>query len=160
MVGITYPIVQGRRSKKVLFLNEYSNVFYQNPQSELLKVWMVLRFVDSDIWQLNLYHKQKRDKKFLLCVFTLCFIRIHKVKSSENEWSLDLLTVIFDSWISVTNKKGPKRSYSWKVFICFFKIYQVKSSKYKWSINMLVVIFLRIVNKTLGYDRWERNRFN
>ena len=34
------------------------HVFYQNPQGE---VWMIFRFVDSDLWQMNLYHKHKRD---------------------------------------------------------------------------------------------------
>ena len=38
VVGITCSIDQGGWSKKFLFLNEYSNVFHQNPQSELLKV--------------------------------------------------------------------------------------------------------------------------
>ena len=35
------------------------HVLYQNPQGELSKVWMVFRFVDSDFWLLNLYHKDK-----------------------------------------------------------------------------------------------------
>ena len=35
------------------------HVLYQNPQGELFKVWMVFRFVDSDFWLLNLYHKVK-----------------------------------------------------------------------------------------------------
>ena len=37
---------QNTTGKKVLFLNEYSNVFYQNPQSELFKVCMAFRCVD------------------------------------------------------------------------------------------------------------------
>ena len=37
------------------------HVLYQNPQGELFKVWMIFRFVDSDLWQMNLYHKHKRD---------------------------------------------------------------------------------------------------
>ena len=41
------------------------HVFYQNPQGEIFREWMVFRFVDSDIWQLNLCHKQKRAKKVL-----------------------------------------------------------------------------------------------
>ena len=41
------------------------HVFYQNPQGEISKVWMVFRFVDSGIRQLNLCHKQKRDRKVL-----------------------------------------------------------------------------------------------
>ena len=49
VVGITCPIDQGGWSKKVLFLNEYSNVFYQNPQSELFKVCMAFRYVDRDL---------------------------------------------------------------------------------------------------------------
>ena len=74
----------------------------------------------------------------------MCFIKIHKVNSSKYEWSLDLLTVIFDCWIFITNTKGTQMFYSWKVFICFFKIYHVKSSNYEWSLNKLAVIF----------DRW------
>ena len=74
----------------------------------------------------------------------MCFIKIHKVNSPKYEWSLDLLTVIFDCWIFITNTKGTQMFYSWKVFICFFKIYQVKSSNYEWSLNKLAVIF----------DRW------
>ena len=50
------------KGTQVLFLNDI-HVLYQNPQGELFKVWMVFRYVDSDIWQLNLYHKHKRDKK-------------------------------------------------------------------------------------------------
>ena len=42
------------------------HVFYQNPQGEIFKVWMVFRFVDSDIWQLNLYHNHKSDTGFIL----------------------------------------------------------------------------------------------
>ena len=38
VVGITCSIDLGGWSKKV-FLNEYSNVFYQNPQSELLNIY-------------------------------------------------------------------------------------------------------------------------
>ena len=87
---------------------------------------------------------QKGQKGFTLEWICMCFIRIHKVKSSKYEWSLDLLTVIFDSWISISNTKGTQRFYSWKVFICFFKIYHVKSSNYEWSLNKLAVIF----------DRW------
>ena len=52
------------KGTQVLFLNDI-HVLYQNPQGELFKVWMVFRFVDSDIWQLNLCHKQKRAKKVL-----------------------------------------------------------------------------------------------
>ena len=37
------------------------HLFYQNPQGELFKVWMIFRFVNSDLWQMNLYHKHKRD---------------------------------------------------------------------------------------------------
>ena len=49
VVGITCPIDQGGWSKKVLFLNEHSYVFYQNPQSELLKVCMAFKIVDKDL---------------------------------------------------------------------------------------------------------------
>ena len=41
VVGITCPIDQTGWSKKDLFLNEYSNVFHQNPQSEILKVCLL-----------------------------------------------------------------------------------------------------------------------
>ena len=52
VVGITCPIDQTGWSKKVLFLNEYSNVFHQNPQSEILKVCMV---ADSGFFENFLY---------------------------------------------------------------------------------------------------------
>ena len=91
---------------------------------------------------MNLYHLHKGDIGFTLEWIFMCFIRIHKVKSSKYEWSLDLLTVIFDSWISISNTKGTQRFYSWKVFICFFKIYHVKSSNmnglwisWQWSLT-------------------------
>ena len=51
----------------------------------------------------------------------MCFIKIHKVNSSKYEWSLDLLTVIFDSWIFITNTKGTKRFYSWMNMHVFYQ---------------------------------------
>ena len=90
----------------------------------------------------SLSQTQKGQKGFTLEWICMCFIRIHKVKSSKYEWSLDLLTVIFDSWISISNTKGTQRFYSWKVFICFIKIYHVKSSNmnglwisWQWSLT-------------------------
>ena len=49
VVGLTCPMDQGGWSKKVFSLNEYSNVFYKNPQSELLKVCMAFKCVDRDL---------------------------------------------------------------------------------------------------------------
>ena len=102
-----------------------------------------LLFCQWSLTDESLSHTQRRHRFYSLMIF-MCFIKIHKVKSSKYEWSLDLLTVIFDSWISISNTKGTQRFYSWKVFICFFKIYYVKSSNYEWSLNKLAVIF----------DRW------
>ena len=49
VVGLTCPMDQGGWSKKVFSLNEYSNVFYKNPQSELLKVCMAFKCVYRDL---------------------------------------------------------------------------------------------------------------
>ena len=68
------------KGTQVLFLNDI-HVLYQNPQGELFKVWMVFRYVDSDIWQLNLYHKHKRDKKVLLLNEYAC------VLSESTRWN-------------------------------------------------------------------------
>ena len=51
----------------------------------------------------------------------MCFIKIHKVNSSKYEWSLDMLTVIFDSWIFITNKKETKSFYSWMNIHVFYQ---------------------------------------
>ena len=71
----------------------------------------------------------------------MCFIRIHKVNSSKYEWSLDLLTVIFDSWIFITNKKWQKVFTLEWIFMYFIRIHQVKSSENEWSLDLLTVIF-------------------
>ena len=68
------------KGTQVLFLNDI-HVLYQNPQGELFKVWMVFRYVDSDIWQLNLYHKHKRDKNVLLLNEYVC------VLSESTRWN-------------------------------------------------------------------------
>ena len=60
----------------------YIHVFYQNPQGELFKVWMVFRFVDSDLWQLNLYHKHKRYTKVLFWNEYSCAL------SKSTRWTL------------------------------------------------------------------------
>ena len=90
------------------------HVFYQNPQGEIFKVWMVFIFHDNDVWQLkwcmtveSLSHTQRGYWFYSLMIF-ICFIKIHKVNSSKYEWSLDLLTVIIDSWIFTTNTEWTK----------------------------------------------------
>ena len=100
-----------------------------------------LLFCQWSLTEESLSHTQRRHRFYSLMIF-MCFIKIHKVKSSKYEWSLDLLTVIFDSWIFITNTKGTQMFYSWKVFICFFKIYHVKSSNmnglwisWQWSLT-------------------------
>ena len=100
-----------------------------------------LLFCQWSLTDESLSHTQRRHRFYSLMIF-MCFIKIHKVNSSKYEWSLDLLTVIFDSWISISNTKGTQRFYSWKVFICFFKIYHVKSSNmnglwisWQWSLT-------------------------
>ena len=35
-----WSFIANTTDKKVLFLNEYSNVFYQNPRSDIFKVWV------------------------------------------------------------------------------------------------------------------------
>ena len=60
----------------------YIHVFYQNLHGELFKVWMVFRFVDSDLWQLNLYHKHKRYTKVLFWNEYLCAL------SKSTRWTL------------------------------------------------------------------------
>ena len=58
------------------------HVFYQNPQGEIFKVWMVFRFVGSDLWQLNLYHKHKRDTNVLFMK------NIHMFFLKSTRWNL------------------------------------------------------------------------
>ena len=81
----------------------------------------------------------------------MCFIKIHKINSSKYACSLDLLAVIFDSWIFITNTKGAQRFYSWKVFICFFKIQKVKSSQYEWSLSLTVESFSQTKKGQKGF---------
>ena len=88
----SWSFIANTTAKKVLSLNEYSKVFYQNPQSELFKVWMAFRCVDRDLWELKLYCKYYSQKSFIL--EWMCFIKIRKAKSSRYEWPLDLLTDI------------------------------------------------------------------
>ena len=57
----SWSFIANTTGKKVLSLNEYSKVFYQNPQSELFKVWMAFRCVDT--WQRSL--RDTTAKKFL-----------------------------------------------------------------------------------------------
>ena len=61
----SWRFIANTTGKKVLFLNEYSNVFYQNPQSELFKVCMAFRCVDRDSWELKVYYKNYRQKGFI-----------------------------------------------------------------------------------------------
>ena len=44
----------------------------------------------------TLYFAVNKDLLSLQGIF-LCFIRIHKVKSSKYEWSLDFMTIKYDS---------------------------------------------------------------
>ena len=60
----SWIFITNTEGTQVLFFDD-THVLYQDPQGEIFKVWMVFRFVDSDIWQLNLCHKQKRAKKVL-----------------------------------------------------------------------------------------------
>jgi hypothetical protein len=46
----SWSFIANTTGKKVLSLNEYSNVFCQKPQSELFKVWMAFTCVDRDLW--------------------------------------------------------------------------------------------------------------
>ena len=92
---------------QVLFLNDI-HVLYQNPQGELFKVWMVFRFVDSDIWLLNLYHKHKRDTNVLFMKSIHMFFQNLPCEIFKYEWSLNKLAVIFDRWIFITYTKGTQ----------------------------------------------------
>ena len=71
---------------------------------------MVFRFVDSDFWLLNLYHKvnNKSDTKVLFLIEYSCVLS--KSTRWTLQWSLDLLTVISDSWIfnTTSNKMDTK----------------------------------------------------
>ena len=80
---------------------------------------------------MNLYHLHKGDIGFTLEWIFMCFIRIHKVKSSKYEWCLDLLTEIFDSWIFITNTEETQ-TLEW-IFMCFIRIHKANSPKYEWS---------------------------
>ena len=139
-------------------------MFYQNPQGEIFKVWMVFIFHDNDVWQLkwcmtveSLSHTQRGYWFYSLMIF-ICFIKIHKVNSSKYEWSLDLLTVIIDSWIFTTNTEWTK-TLKW-IFMCFIEIHKVKSSKYECSLDLLTVIFdswISVTNKkgTQRFYSWK-----
>ena len=109
MVGITCQIDQGHRSKKILFSNEYSNVFYQNPQSELFKVWMALRMCWQRSLRVEALLQTLQAKRFYFSMnIQMCFIKINKVNSLNYEWSLDVLTEIFESWSFIANTKDQK----------------------------------------------------
>ena len=97
----SWSFIANTTGRKVLSLNEYSKVFYQNPQSELFKVWMAFRCVDT--WQRSLRVEALlqilQPKKFYPWMnIQMCFIKIRKAKSSRYEWPLDVLTDIFESW--------------------------------------------------------------
>ena len=70
----SWSFIANTTGKKVLSLNEYSKVFYQNPQSELFKVWMAFRCVDRDLWELKLYCKYYSQKRFILEWIFKCFL--------------------------------------------------------------------------------------
>ena len=46
----SWSFIKNTKGKKVLSLNEYSNVFYQNPQSEIFKVWMAFEQCQQNRW--------------------------------------------------------------------------------------------------------------
>ena len=79
-----------------------------------------LLFCQWSLTDESLSHTQRRHRFYSLMIF-MCFIKIHKVNSSKYEWSLDMLTVIFDSWIFITNTKGTKRFYSWMNMHVFYQ---------------------------------------
>ena len=54
-------------------------MFYQNPQSELFKVWMAFRCVNRDLWELQLYFKYYRQIVFNLVWIFKCVL----LKSTE-----------------------------------------------------------------------------
>ena len=75
----------------------------------------------------------------------MCFIKIHKENSSKvpkYEWSLDLLTVIFDCWIFITKSiiKVTQRCYSWLNIHVFYQNPQGELFN-EWSLDLLTVIF-------------------
>ena len=94
-----------------------------------------LLFCQWSLTDESLSHTQRRHRFYSLMIF-MCFIKIHKVKSSKYEWSLDLLTVE-----SLSQSQKGYRFYSLMIFMCFIKIHKVNSSKYEWSLDLLTVIF-------------------
>ena len=109
-------------------------------------VWLLTTIVE-----LNIYHKHKG---FILEWIFMCFIKIHKVNSSKYEWSLDLLTVVFDRWIFITNTKGTQRfpswinmNLTWTAVTCFLKvatfIYKLHTDMTLFKHELMLHTFLR-----------------
>ena len=106
----SWSFIANNTGKKVLSLNEYSQVFYQNQQSELFKVLMAFIYVDRDLLELKLYCKYYRQKGFILGWIFKC------VLSKPIKWNLKgmnglyvaVLTEIFQSYNFITNTTCKK----------------------------------------------------
>ena len=143
MIFDSWIFITNKKGTKRFYSWMNIHVFYQNPQGELFKVWMVFRFVDRDIWQLNLYHKHKRDTKVLFMK------NIHMFFLKSTRWNLQIMNGLWISWQwsltdeSLSHTHRGHRFYSLMIFMCFIKIHKVNSSKYEPSLDLLTVIFDR-----------------
>ena len=96
----------------------------------------------------SLSQTQKELKGFIIEWIFMCFIKIHKVKSSKYEWLLDVLAVIFDSWIFITNTKGTHRFYSWMNIHVLFQNSQGELFR------------IWVAFRCVGSDLWQLNLYH
>ena len=75
----SWSFIANTTDKNVLSLSDYANVFHQNPQSQLFKVWLAFTCVARDLWKLKLYCKYYRQKSFTLLWLFKCVL----LKSTE-----------------------------------------------------------------------------